>query len=86
MHMRGVEGTFTDAMHAILTGVGVFLCMLPAVGFGATAFGKRFRLYSLATILVFVVCGTLGFLDGPRMAAILPTPRLGVRERINAFS
>jgi len=29
MHMRGQETTLTDTMHALLTGVGVFLCMFP---------------------------------------------------------
>ncbi len=86
MHMRGVAGTLTDALHAILTAVGVFLCMLPAMGFGAAAFGKGFRVYTIATVTAFVVCGVWGFMDGPRMAANLSTPWLGIRERINAFS
>jgi hypothetical protein len=28
MHLRGVAGTLTDAMHAMLTGVGVFFILL----------------------------------------------------------
>jgi hypothetical protein len=51
MTQRGVEGTLTDTMHAILTIVGN-LFMLLAIGFGAFAFSKRFRLYSIATILL----------------------------------
>lgn len=85
MHLRGVEGTLTDNMHAILTLVGV-LFMLLALGFGATAFGKRFRLYSIATILMLVVGGTLAGLDGSRLAANLPTPWMGVWERINIYA
>jgi len=85
IHLRGVEGTMTDTMHAILTGVGVFLCMFPAMGFAAFAFGKRFRLYSIGTMLIFIVCGALTGLDGPRLAANLPTPWMGVWERINIF-
>ena len=84
MHLRGVEGTLTDTMHAILTGVGV-LFMLLAIGFAATAFGKRFRLYSIATILILLVFGILAGLDGSRLAANLPTPWMGVWERINIF-
>jgi hypothetical protein len=84
MHLRGVEGTLTDAMHAMLTGVGVFFILL-AIGFGATAFGKQFRLYSIATILMLVVGGVLTGLDAPRLAANLPTPWMGVWERINIF-
>jgi len=85
MHMRGVEGTLTDAMHAGLTGVGVLLLLL-TVGFGAMAFGKRFRLYSIGTILIFFVFGALSGLDGPRLAANLPTPWMGIWERINIFA
>ncbi|AFY88848.1 DUF998 domain-containing protein [Chroococcidiopsis thermalis] len=84
MHLRGVEGTLTDTMHAILTGVGV-LFMLLAIGFAATAFGKRFRLYSIATILILLVFGILAGLDGSRLTANLPTPWMGVWERINIF-
>jgi Protein of unknown function (DUF998) len=82
MHLRGVEGTLTDAMHASLTGVGV-LFILIAIGFGATAFGNQFRFYSIATILMLVVGGTLAGLDGSRLATNLPTPWMGVWERIN---
>jgi hypothetical protein len=85
MHMRGVEGTLTDSMHAIITGVGVLLFMFPAIVFAATAFGKRFRIYSIGTILIFLVFGALSGLDGPRMAAHLPTPLMGVWERVNIF-
>ena len=85
IHLRGVEGTLTDTMHAIVTGVGVLLLMFPAIGFGATAFGRRFRLYSIGTMIIFIVFGTLAGLDGPRLAANLPTPWMGVWERINIF-
>ena len=85
LHLRGVEGTLSDTMHGILTGVGN-LFMLLAIGSAATAFGKRFRLYSIATILLLVVGGVLSFLDIPRVAANLPTPWMGVTERINIFA
>jgi len=84
MHLRGVEGTLTDVMHAVITGVGVLLLLL-TIGFGANAFGKRFRLYSIGTILILCVFGALSGLDGPRLAANLPTPWLGIWERINIF-
>ncbi len=85
IHLRGVEATLTDTVHAIITGVGVLIYLL-AIGFGAAALGKRFRLYSIATILVLGVFGTLAGLDGPRLAANLPTPWLGVWERINIYA
>ncbi len=58
--------------------------MVLTIVFGAAALGKRFRVYSAATIAVFVVFGALTGLDGPKIAANLPTPWIGVWERINA--
>ncbi|MFN8513357.1 MAG: DUF998 domain-containing protein [Thermomicrobiales bacterium] len=84
MHLRGVAGTSSDTWHMILTVVNV-LCILFIIGLGATAFGTWFRRYSLGTILLLVVFGTLAGLDGPRLAANLPTPWMGVTERINIF-
>ncbi len=86
LHLRGTPGTFSDTMHLILTAVGVFLCMLPAMVLGAAAFGRGFRFYTAATIIIFVACGVWTFLDVPLIAANLPTPWSGLRERINIFS
>jgi hypothetical protein len=85
IHLRGVEGNLSDTMHGVFTGVGVLLCMFPAMGFAASALGKRFRLYSIGTMLVFLVCGVLAGLDQPNLVANLPTPWMGVWERINIF-
>lgn len=85
IHMRGIEGTISDTMHAILTGLGVLLCMFPAIGFAAAAFGKKFRIYSIGTMLIFLVFGILAGLEGSLLAANLPTPWMGVWERINIF-
>jgi hypothetical protein len=82
MHLRGDEPTLTDTMHIVFTMVTVVL-MLLAIGFGAAAFGNRFRLYSIATIAITVTFGTLAGLNGPRIAANLPTPWVGVWERIS---
>jgi hypothetical protein len=65
MHQREVlaagGGTLSDTMHVVLGGVKVFLMFL-AIGFGATGFGKRFRLYSIASIVVLLAFGGLTFL------------------------
>jgi hypothetical protein len=82
MHLRGAELTLTDTMHIVLAIVTVLL-MLLAMCFGAAAFGKRFRLYSIATMVILVAFGALTGLDGPRIAANLPTPWVGLWERIN---
>lgn len=85
MHMRGVEGTLTDTMHATLTFIGV-LFMLLAIASAARIFGKGFRRYSILTILLLLVGGTLAGLDAPRIEANLPTPFAGVTERINILA
>lgn len=82
MQMRGSPPALTDTMHIVLTAVMV-LCILLAVGSGAKGFGRRFRFYSFGTILVLLVFGILAALDGPRVAANLATPYLGITERIN---
>jgi len=86
MHLREAlaagGGTLSDTMHLVLAGVTVPL-MLLAIGFGATAFGKRFRLYSIASLAILAAFGALTFVDAPRIAANLPTPWIGVWERIN---
>lgn len=86
MHRREAlargEGSRTDTMHIILTSVNSLLILL-AIGFGSTAFGKRFRLYSSATILVLVVTGGLTATQASRVEANLPTPWAGLTERIS---
>jgi hypothetical protein len=82
MHMRGVEGSLTDTMHILVTGVTVLL-ILSAIGFGAAAFGKRFRLYSLVTLVTTIVFGAVAGMQGPEIGANEPTPWHGVYERIN---
>jgi Protein of unknown function (DUF998) len=82
MHSRGEGFSLTDTMHIVLAAVTVLL-MLLAIGFGTAAFGTRLRLYSIATLMVLFACGALTFRDGPRIAANLPTPWVGVWERIN---
>lgn len=86
MHRREVlaagGGTLGDTMHRVLGGVTVMLMFL-AIGFGATALGKRFRFYSIASIVVLLAFGGLTFLEAPRLEANLPTPWIGLWERIN---
>jgi hypothetical protein len=86
MHLRetlaGGGSTLSDAMHVLLGAVTVLL-MLFAIGFGTRALGERFRLYSIASMVVLAVFGALTFWNAPSVGANLPTPLLGVWERIN---
>ena len=86
MHQREVlaagGGTFTDIWHLVMASVTV-LVMFLSIGFGAAAFGKGFRFYSIITILVFIVFGVLTFVEAPNVDKNLPTPYIGLWERIN---
>jgi hypothetical protein len=82
MHLRGSEFTLTDTMHIVLGAVTVLL-MLLAIGFGAAALGKWFRIYSITSLAILLGFGALTGVDAPRIAANLPTPWIGVWERIN---
>jgi hypothetical protein len=86
MHLRGEATTMTDTMHAVLTAIGVLLCMFPAIIMSAKAFGGWFRVFSIGIILIFLVCGTLAGMDGAKIAENLPTPYTGLWERINILS
>ena len=82
MHMRGAPRTLTDTLHIVWSAVTLLL-MLVTITFGAAAFGRHFRHFSLGIVATFVVFGLLTFHDGLRLAANLPTPWIGVWERIN---
>ena len=62
MHQRAVlaagGGTLTDTLHLVWAAVtGVFFMLI--VGFGAAALGKRFRVYSIATMVIVLACGAV---------------------------
>ena len=86
MHLRTAlaagEGSLTDTAHIIFAMVTIAL-MLLMIGFGAAALGKKFRLFSIICIINFIVFGILTWLDSPGISANLPTPRLGIWQRIN---
>jgi len=83
MHLRGTVVTLTDTLHVvwmIITG----LLMTLAIGFGAASLGTRFRLFSIATLVIMLTTGIGTGVDAPRIAANLPTPWIGVWERVSA--
>ena len=82
MHLRGSVTSLTDTLHIVWAGV-ISLLILLAIGFGSGAFGRRFRVYSAATIAILLVSGALTSLYGPRIAANQPTPGVGILERID---
>jgi hypothetical protein len=76
---------FTNTMHILLTIVTVLSWML-ILGFGATAFGKQFRFYTIGTLLTVLVSGILTAPQGAALATGQPTPWIGLTERINIYS
>jgi hypothetical protein len=86
MHQRAAlargEKSRSDTMHIIVTSVNSLLILL-AIAFASTALGKRFRLYSITTLLVLVVTGGLTATQASRVEANRPTPWAGVTERIS---
>ncbi len=86
MHQREVlaagGATLTDTLHIVWTAVNGVLTLL-AMGFAAAALGKRSRVYSIATMVILVAAGAVTSSDAPRMQANLPTPWIGVWERVN---
>ena len=90
MHMQGVEATFTDTMHILLAGVGVIFILLVVV-LGSSVFGRRFRFYSIGTILMFIAPTILIFLflsvSLPQLSeeTVTMPPLTGVSERISSY-
>jgi len=82
MRPRGTAQGLSGTLHLVEGGVAM-LVLFTAMGFAATALGRWFRLYTLATIALVLVFGAwTGVAAGPRIAAGLPTPWLGVIERV----
>jgi hypothetical protein len=86
MHMREElskgKGNWQDIMHIVMAAVSVGF-MFISMSFGAAAFGNRFRVYTVITIVLLLVFGALTGTLADELGANLPTPWLGVWERIS---
>lgn len=86
MHRREViaagGGTLTDTLHLVWAFAHLLLMWL-MIGLGAAVFGKSFRLFSVAIVLIFIVFGILTSKESTGIAAGLPTPHVGLWERVN---
>lgn len=85
MQQRGAGSLATDAPHIILTAVLLAMLLL-AIGIGACALGRRFRIYSFATLFTVVAFGALTARFAARLAAGQPTPGLGILERMDVYA
>jgi len=86
MHLREVlaagGATLTDTLHIVWSMIAVLLMIL-VIAFGAAAFGRWFRKYSIGTLITLAIFGVLTGVDSPGISANVPTPWIGVWERIN---
>ncbi len=82
MNQRSAEPTSSDTMHLLFAGATMFL-LSAAILTGAQAVGRRFRYYSAATVLVMLLFFALTMRDVPNVGADLPTPYMGLNERIS---
>ena len=86
MHLREVLAaggrTWSDTMHIAFPLFTVVL-MLLAMGFGASSFGRGFRLYTLITIALLATFGGLTGTEAAQVDVNGVTPWIGVYERIN---
>jgi hypothetical protein len=74
-------GTWSDTMHIVFSFVSVLLMMM-AMGWGAAASGRTFRIYTIVSMLLLLGLGTLTGIYAPRLNANQSTPWLGLYERI----
>ena len=85
MHMRGATGSLSDTMHLALGAADVALLTV-AIAAASSRFGKGFRIYSWATVIVMLATGAATALFVPGVNADLPTPGLGLLERTSLAS
>ena len=81
MHQRGIEPSLTDTLHIVWASVTVILMMV-MMGFSAAALGREFRVYTITTMILLMGFGFMTSLDAPKIPLDLPTPLLGIWERI----
>jgi hypothetical protein len=89
MHQREVlaagGGTLSDTMHLVLGGVSsvLFIVML---ALGATLGSKRFRIYSVVTLVTVLAFGAYMGTQTANVGENEPTPWLGIAERVAIFA
>lgn len=84
MDMRGAEVTTLGSLHPPMTAI-MSIFILLSLGFGAFISYKWFRYYSFTTIVIVCIFGLLTSLQVPELSANLPTPWMGLKERVNIY-
>jgi len=82
MSQRSAVPTFSDTMHLVVAGA-IMLLLSAAILTGARSFERGFRVYSAASVSVMLLFFFVTMRDVPNVAADLPTPYMGLSERIS---
>jgi hypothetical protein len=82
MSQRSAVPTFSDTMHLVVAGA-IMLLLSAAILAGARSFERGFRRYSAATVIVMLIFFLVTMRDVPNVAADLPTPYMGLSERVS---
>lgn len=85
IHVRGYAWTINETMHSLLTAITVVF-IVGAIVFGGRTAGERFRAYSIATIAFTLGFGAWSGWIGRGLAADLPTPWIGIAERVSIYA
>jgi TM2 domain-containing membrane protein YozV len=85
MHMRGFIGSTSDTGHLVMAAITVPLMIL-FIAFGAVTFGRKFSIYSIVTIILTLTFGAWTGTQAPAVAAMQPTPWLGIIERVGIYA
>jgi pimeloyl-ACP methyl ester carboxylesterase/hypothetical membrane protein len=81
MRLRGTEQGIAGLLH-LVEGAAAMLMIFTAMGVAAGAFGRRFRLYTIGTIILALGFGGWAVSEASRIEQGLATPWVGVKERI----
>lgn len=81
MHLREAGQGLAGTLHLVEGGLEM-LILFVAMGFAAASLGRGFRRYTIITLVLVLAFGAWSGMSAPDVAAGLPTPWLGVKERI----
>lgn len=82
MHMRGEPTSLTDLLHLVWAAAW-FALTIAVMFFVASALGKRFLYYTIGSIVTILLFGFFTGLLGPHLPRNLPTPGIGIYERVS---
>lgn len=86
MHLREVlaagGGTLTDTLHLVFTALWGALS-ISAIIVGGLSLGRKFGIYSLATLVLLIGAGVVTSVQAPGLNTGIATPTIGIWERVN---